>query len=246
MSVALATVEALLAHEKKLSALGGLAAAAAHELGTPLATIQVTAKEMTRELDKKSTLGEDASLILSQAQRCRDILEQLAMRGDQGDMIHDKLSPEDLLEEAAEPYINRDIDIVIHTDGKTGEPKIHRQPELLYALKNYIDNAVDFAKSRVELSAFWDETTLIIRVEDDGKGFDPSLFGRLGQPYATTRARARAKSDSEKTGLGLGIFISATLIERTGGKVFYNQSQLGGARVTAKWPAGRLNEENLV
>ena len=136
MSVALATTETLLAHEKKLSALGGLAAAAAHELGTPLSTIQIVAKEMSRELDKDSALGEDAALILSQSQRCRDILEQLADRGDQGDMIHDILSPEDLLEEAAEPYINRDIDIIIHANGSDKTPQLRRQPELLYALKN--------------------------------------------------------------------------------------------------------------
>jgi len=249
MSVALATTETLLAHEKKLSALGGLAAAAAHELGTPLSTIQVTAKEMTRELDMGSALGEDAALILSQAQRCRDILEQLAMRGDQGDMIHDILSPEDLLEEAAEPYINRDIDIIIHANGPDKDPQLRRQPELLYALKNYVDNAVDFAKSRVELTAMWDENALTIHIEDDGKGFDPALFGRLGQPYATSRARTRAQSDPEKTGLvepekpglGLGIFISATLIERTGGKVKYRRSELGGARITARWPAGILS-----
>jgi len=92
-------------------ALGGMAAAAAHELGTPLATIQVTAKEMTRELDPNTPLGEDAALMLSQAQRCRDILEQLSLRGDEGDEIHDSLSLEDLLEEAAEPYITFGKDI---------------------------------------------------------------------------------------------------------------------------------------
>ena len=246
MSVALATTETLLAHEKKLSALGGLAAAAAHELGTPLSTIQIVAKEMSRELDKDSALGEDAALILSQSQRCRDILEQLADRGDQGDMIHDILSPEDLLEEAAEPYINRNIDIIIHANGSDKTPQLRRQPELLYALKNYVDNAVDFADSRVELSAIWDENALIIHIDDDGQGFDPSLFGRLGQPYATTRARARAQAGTnqktfQKTGLGLGIFISATLIERTGGKVRYQRSDLGGARITARWPSGILN-----
>jgi len=105
MSAALAATEAVLAHEQKLSALGGMAAAAAHELGTPLATIQVVAKEMMREVDPETPLGEDAALLLSQAQRCREILTQLSQRGDEGDAIHDALSMEDLLEEAAEPYI---------------------------------------------------------------------------------------------------------------------------------------------
>lgn len=243
MSVALATAEAMLAQEQKLSALGGLAAAAAHELGTPLSTIQVVAREMSLELDPSTPLGEDAALILSQSQRCRDILEQLSVRGDQGDMIHDALSPEDLLEEVAEPYIGRDKDIVIQVEGDGAEPSLQRQPELLYALKNYVDNAVDFAAHRVVLSAQWDAAKLIIDIDDDGPGFDPALIGRLGQPYASTRSRGRADVELTKTGLGLGVFISATLIERTGGKVTYSRSPLGGARVRASWLISSLARE---
>jgi len=220
MAFALATTEAMLAQEQKLSALGGLAAAATHELGTPLATIQVVAKEMSREVEAGSHLAEDAALILSQAQRCREILEQLSERGDQGDIIHDVLSPESLLEEVAEPYIWREKDIVINSDGDGTEPSLQRRPELLYALKNYVDNAVDFARSRVEISALWDDEALTIQVDDDGPGFNPSLKGRLGQPYASLRS-----SESAAGGLGLGMFISATLIERTGGKVSYTKSR---------------------
>lgn len=236
MAFALATTEAMLAQEQKLSALGGLAAAAAHELGTPLATIQVVAKEMSREVEPGSPLADDAALILSQSLRCREILEQLSQRGDEGDLIHNSLSPEDLLEEAAEPYIGRNKDITVSSSGAGPEPILQRQPELLYALKNYVDNAVDFAESRVELSAQWDDETLTIRVDDDGAGFDTALLGRLGQPYASTRTRARTAG-----GLGLGVFISSTLIERTGGTVAYAGSPMGGARVEATWPRDRLS-----
>ena len=236
MAFALASAEALLAHEQKLSALGGLAAAAAHELGTPLATIQVVAKEMSREVAADTPLGEDAALILSQAQRCRDILEQLSRRGDEGDIIHDALSIEDLLEEAAEPFIDRSKDITIKCDGDDAEPVLKRRPELLYALKNYIDNGVDFAKTRVELSAHWDADAVTILIDDDGPGFDPALRGRLGQPYASTRHRAKTAG-----GLGLGVFISERLIRQTGGKVSYLQSPLGGARIMAVLPRDRLS-----
>ena len=236
MAFALAAAEAMLAHEQKLSALGGLAAAAAHELGTPLATIQVVAKEMSREVEADTPLGEDAALILSQAQRCRDILEQLSRRGDEGDIIHDVLSIEDLLEEAAEPFIGRDKDIVIICKGDDVEPVLKRRPELLYALKNYIDNGVDFAESRVELSAHWDSKTVTIFIDDDGKGFDPALKSRLGQPYASTRRRAKTAG-----GLGLGVFISERLIRQTGGKVSYLTSPLGGARIMATLPRDRLS-----
>lgn len=236
MAFALAAAEALLAHEQKLSALGGLAAAAAHELGTPLATIQVVAKEMTREIEADTPLAEDAALILSQAHRCRDILEQLSRRGDEGDLIHDALSIEDLLEEAAEPFIGRDKDIAIKCAGDDPEPVFKRQPELLYALKNYIDNGVDFAKTRVELSAHWDSDTVTILIDDDGPGFDPALRGRLGQPYASTRHRAKTAG-----GLGLGVFISERLIRQSGGKVRYLKSPLGGARIMAILPRDRLS-----
>lgn len=236
MSFALAATEAMLAHEQKLSALGGLAAAAAHELGTPLATIQVVAKEMSREVEPNTPLSEDAALILSQAQRCRDILEQLSRRGDEGDIIHDALSIEDLLEEAAEPFINRDKDIIISCEGDGADPVLKRRPELLYALKNYIDNAVDFAETRVDLSANWDQETLTILVDDDGKGFDPALKDRLGQPYASTRHRAKTAG-----GLGLGVFISGRLMKRMGGKVSYQTSPLGGARILTELPRDRLS-----
>ncbi len=237
MAFALATAESKLAHEQKLSALGGLAAAAAHELGTPLATIQVVAKEMSREVEAGSPLAEDAALILSQSLRCREILEQLSQRGDEGDMIHNVLYPEDLLEEAAEPFIGRNKDISISSIGEGADPILQRQSELLYALKNYVDNAVDFASSRVELSAEWDEKTLTINVDDDGPGFETALLGRLGQPYASTRRRSRTAG-----GLGLGVFISGTLIERTGGRVRYSRSPMGGARVQAIWPRDRLSK----
>ena len=235
MAFALAATEAMLAHEQKLSALGALAAAAAHELGTPLATIQVTAKEMTLEIEPKTPLGEDAALILSQAQRCRGILEQLATRGDTSDLIHDRLSIEALLEEAAEPFINRNKYIYISCEGEGAEPNLQRSPALLYALKNYIDNAVDFAQARVELSAHWDTQNITIIIDDDGAGFAPALKGNLGQPYASTRRRAKTAG-----GLGLGLFISERLIQRTGGKVTYDASPLGGARITVILPRSRL------
>ena len=240
MSDALAATEAVLAHEQKLSALGGMAAAAAHELGTPLATIQVTAKEMSRELDPKTPLGEDAALMLTQAKRCRDILEQLSLRGDEGDAIHDSLSLEDLLEEAAEPYISFGKDISINLRGDGPAPTLRRQAELLYGLKNFIENAVDFAKDTVELNGSWDEQKLTVNIDDNGAGFDPTIKGRLGQPYVSKRNRPK-QVDELAGGLGLGVFIATTLIERTGGKVNFGHSPLGGAQIRIVWP--RKNAE---
>lgn len=239
MAAALAAAETLLAQEQKLSALGGLAAAAAHELGTPLGTIQVVAKEMTREIPQGTALAEDAALVLSQAQRCRAILEQLALRGDEGDAIHDRLSLEDLFEEAAEPFITMEPDIIINVSGQGDLPDLRRQAELIYALKNFIENAVDFAKDKVLLSGHWDEKTVTVYIDDDGPGFDPTITERLGQPYVTMRNRQKGKKPTAG-GLGLGVFIASTLIERTGGKVKFKRAPAGGARIEAVWPREAL------
>lgn len=243
MSDALAATEAVLAHEQKLAALGGMAAAAAHELGTPLATIQVIAKEMTRELEAGTALGEDAALMLSQAQRCREILQQLSQRGDEGDAIHDVLSIEDLLEEAAEPYITFGKDISLDVAGAGEEPVLKRQAELLYGLKNFIENAVDFAKTSVQLTGRWDEDSFSVIIDDDGSGFDPAIMGRLGQPYVSKRQQPK-QVDELAGGLGLGVFIATTLIERTGGKVTFGKSPAGGARIELIW--SRKNAELLL
>jgi two-component system sensor histidine kinase RegB len=236
MSAALALTEQRLAQEQKLSALGSLAAAAAHELGTPLATISVTAKELTRDLPEGS-LADDARLVLEQAQRCRSIIEQLALRGDTPDLIHETLSLEDLLEEAAEGFIHRNKDLIVEsTQDESGLPlTIRRRPELLYALKNFTENAVDFAKSRVELHADVSKGRIRVTIDDDGPGFDALIKDRLGQPYVTTRARGRSAG-----GLGLGVFIASTLVERTGGTVQFAQAPLGGARVQCEWPMTEL------
>lgn len=234
MSAALAATEAVLAHEQKLSALGGMAAAAAHELGTPLATIQVVAKEMMREVDPETPLGEDAALLLSQAQRCREILTQLSQRGDEGDAIHDALSMEDLLEEAAEPYIAFGKDISLDVSGDGEEPMLKRQAELLYGLKNFIENAVDFATNSVWLTGRWSESIITLIIDDDGPGFDIAVLGRLGEPYVSRRQRPK-QVDELAGGLGLGVFIATTLIERTGGKVKFGKSPQGGARIELIW-----------
>lgn len=237
MSEALAATEAVLAQEQKLAALGGLAAAAAHELGTPLATIQLVAKEMARELDPKTHMGEDAKLLVEQAQRCSTILKQLGARGDTGELMHDTLQLQALLEEASEPYFGLGSHIDIKTYGEGQEPNLRRQAEILYGLKNYIENAVEFANSRVTLTGAWTKDSISISIEDDGPGFAPAVRARLGEPYVSVRGEANKTAG----GLGLGFFIAKTLIERTGGTVnFDNHPRSGGAFIMLSWPLEKL------
>ena len=237
MTEALAATEAVLAQEQKLAALGGLAAAAAHELGTPLATIQLVAKEMARELDANSHLGEDATLLVEQTQRCREILKQLGARGDTGEPMHDTMTLQAMLEEASEPYFGLGSQIEIKTYGEGPEPDLRRQAEILYGLKNFIENAVEFAGSRVTLTGSWTVETVSINIEDDGPGFAPAVRARLGEPYVSVRGDANKMAG----GLGLGFFISKTLIERTGGSVsFDNHPRSGGAFITLSWPLSKI------
>ena len=241
MSAALAATQSILAREQRLSALGGLAAAAAHELGTPLGTIQLVARELENAAGDNEALREDAHLLVVQSQRCRDILSRLSQRGDEGDAVHASLSLRDLLAEVIEPHLNERVHIetVLETaDGpvtaRIRSPRLQRLPELLYALGNFLANAVDYASDTVVVRGFWDDDQVIVDITDDGPGFAHELLGRLGDPYVSDR-----DSDRRMTGgLGLGIFIGKLFVERTGGQVeFANRpTPHTGARVRVTWP----------
>ena len=251
MTEAFTASEAILSHEKKLAALGGLAAAAAHELGTPLATIQVVAKEIARGAAQSSNaapdLREDAELLLSQAKRCRDILQQLGARGDSGDEVHDRLDLSALIREISEPFEGFGINIVTALNPPSGSadiPVLRRQQEFVYGLTNIVENAVDFARAEVRVKASWTDTHISIEVVDDGPGFDGSVLARMGEPYISHRPE-RSKKEQQAAiggglnggGMGLGVFIAKTLIERLGGSIlFANRKDTSGARVLLRWP----------
>ncbi len=249
MRSALAATQLVLAREQRLSALGGLAAAAAHELGTPLATIQLTAREMQEELKDDEVLAEDAALLVEQAIRCREILGRLSQRGETGDAIHDRVAVSSLLKESAGPFLERPggPNIRIETESGDGapEPLLQRRPEIVYGLRNFIENAVGFAKSDVRISAVWSAQNLSVAVEDNGPGFPPEILTRLGEPYVSTRTGLRGAGgrgkDARSGGMGLGFFIAKSLLEGTGAAVEWsNRAEDGGARVASAWPLAEL------
>ena len=246
MEQALHATQAVLAREQQLSALGGLAAAAAHELGTPLATIQITAKEMLRELDPADPLLEDAQLLVSQAARCREILKTLAQKPDAGDEAHERMSLPQLLNEAADPYRGKGVEVETTTrnlDG-TEPPVLRRMPEVIHALASFVDNAVDFAASRVEVRAVYDARQVTIEVHDDGPGFGSDVLAKLGQPYISTRPQGEGSRQGHH-GMGLGFFIAKTLLERSGAQVAFGNDKGGGALITSTWPRARLQDPSL-
>jgi len=246
MTGALAASEQILSQEKKLAALGGLAAAAAHELGTPLGTIQVVAKEISLSAGENTELKDDADLLMSQAGRCRDILKGLAKRGDAGDIVHDQLDLSVLIQEISAPFadLGKKITIEIQppdsdTEGLSEIPVFHRHPELTYSLTNIVENAVDFAVHTVRIQGTWNDQTIAIHVVDDGPGFSASVLSKLGEPYISERPSSAQKAG----GLGLGVFIAKTLAKRIGGTVTFSNHEDGGANVRLSWPHVRnLNE----
>lgn len=250
LELALATTQDVLQREQRLAALGGLAAAAAHELGTPLATIQVVAKELLRASPPDSPVAEDAALMLQQAERCRDILKQLSAQPEEGDALYADIDLKALLEEVVEPHRGFDLDFQTAIKAPLGQPvpRVHRLPEVIHGLSTLIENAADFAHSRVRVTAIVDAGWIEIDIVDDGPGFASEILPRLGEPYVTSRPQTKARralaaqiaaasNTPRRTGrkaapppitapiapsqggMGLGFFIARTLLERSGGKV---------------------------
>jgi two-component system, sensor histidine kinase RegB len=237
MSDALLATQAALAREQKLTDLGGVVAAAAHELGTPLATIKLVSTELADELDDHPELREDAELIGSQADRCRDILRSMGRAGKDDRQLH-QAPLAAVLREAAEPHASRgkDIrfDIAPGPGGDSRQPDLLRHPEVIHGLRNLIQNAVDFARKTVWVDAQWTDETITVSITDDGTGFPPQLLGRIGDPFLRDRAGRRGRDDRPGyDGMGLGLFIAKTLLERTGATIrFENAADTGTWRIS--------------
>lgn len=231
---ALAATELVLQREQHLSALDGLAAAAAHELGTPLATITLVAKEMERALGNDPKYGEDVILLRSQSERCREILKRLTSLSSEGEEHLARLPLTSLVEEVIAPHRDFGIAIKLEPGERVGpEPVGHRNPGVIYGLGNLVENAVDFARSSVTIAWRWDNDSVSFKIMDDGPGFPPDIIDRIGEPYMSTRQGAEPGG-----GLGLGLFIAKTLLERSGAEMrFTNSSGPGeGAVVEVSWP----------
>lgn len=240
MELALNLTQQVLAREQRLSALGALAAAAAHELGTPLATIQVVSRELARGA-KDPEVQEDARLLIEQAERCREILKRLTEAPETPDAMHDRITLRQFLNEAVEPHQGGPIRVEAVVTGPAGAvaPEIRRLPEIFHAFSTLIDNATDFARSEVLVRARFDTSTIQIEVHDDGPGFSAEMLTKLGAPYVTSRPHGEG-SRSGHLGMGLGFFIAKTLLEKTGASVSHHNDRRGGAVVTARWPRSAL------
>ncbi len=241
MGDALLATQMALAREQKLTDLGGVVAAAAHELGTPLATIKLVSSELKTELDDRPELKEDVALINEQADRCRDILRSMGRSGK--DDLHMRRAPlETVLREAAEPHSERGKNVEIITSEDTDQPQrqpiVERRPEVIHGLRNLIQNAVDFANTKVIIEAAWNSDKIRLRIADDGPGYPASVIGRIGTPFVRRRnAQDDTAKRPEYEGMGLGLFISKTLLERSGAVLTFSN---GGGKIAGQGKAGAL------
>ena len=237
LSDALAATELVLAREQHRTQLDGLAAAAAHELGTPLATITLVVKELGKVVRPDDPMAEDIALLAQEVARCRTILSKIASLGNEGPGMLDELTIQHLVEDVVGPQRDFGMVLSISSDGKGPEPVCRRNPGMLYGLGNLVENAIDFAMSEVRITLHWSEAFVTIGIADDGPGFSPDVLERLGEPYITSRGSRRAKVE-EGSGLGLGLFIAKTLLERSGASMTTANAPAPehGARVEVTWP----------
>jgi two-component system sensor histidine kinase RegB len=242
MSQALLATQMALAREQKLTDLGGVVAAAAHELGTPLATIKLASAELIDELADRPDLAEDARLIRDQADRCRDILRSMGRSGKRDTYV--STAPlATVVREAAEPHIGRGKSVFFSIApglDAAAQPVIERRPEIIHGLRNLVQNAVDFAAGKVWVDVEWTAAALRVRISDDGRGYPPHMLNRLGDPFLHRREPLDLDRPEYEV-MGLGLFIAKTLLKRTGAEiVFLNGTGEGpakGAIVTVEWPA---------
>ena len=238
-SDALNKLQQILAKEYELESLGGQAAAAAHSLGTPLATISVVAKEMRKEVGDSSKLTKDIDLLISQTKRCSEILKKISQKKIISDEFLSSMSFEDLLEEIIKSFKeSSEKKIELNTDKDVNKIDIRRNPELVYGLRNFIGNAVKFSNQDILISIVSDNINLYVLIEDDGPGFPEDIIKALGEPYI----KSKSKLSKINAGLGLGTFLGKTLLERQSAVIsFDNDSSLKGAKVKIKWSISDLS-----
>ncbi len=237
-SEALNKLQETLSKEYELESLGGQAAAAAHSLGTPLATISVVATELKKEIGDNKYLQKDIDLLISQTKRCSEILKQISKKQIREDLFISSVKFENLLDEIIASFqetSSKDISLISEED--KNKINIHRSPEIIYGLRNFIGNAVKFSKNKVNIILTSDEKNINIFINDDGPGFPEDIKSILGEPYI----KSKSKEVSLNSGLGLGTFLGKTLLERKLASIYFSEDKkLRGASVIISWKVNNI------
>jgi len=232
---ALEATQLALAKEQRLATLGALAAASAHELGSPLSTILLAAKDILSTLPSDSVFLEDVQLIISQSDRCRDILAELSanIREDKN-LSYQSLPLSAIIEQAGQLHKLPYIRLVIYKDASDPEPWFFATPDLVHGLGNILQNAFQFAVSQVCVTLRWNQEKIEALIQDDGKGYPIALLPYLGERPSSASKDVKGSDIRKSKGLGIGLFIAKTLLKQRQAEVsFFND---GGACCLIKWP----------
>ncbi|MGB2491579.1 MAG: ActS/PrrB/RegB family redox-sensitive histidine kinase [Candidatus Puniceispirillum sp.] len=233
LSEALSEAQLAVAEEQQAVALGSLATAAAHKLGSPLNTITVISHELSREITEDDPIYEDVQLLRAEAERCRVILGSLEDYKSQSNPDFETELPinvliEDLLYERFDADL---IEVNVTHDAVSMDevPVATRRAEFIQAIEDILQNAHQFARSKIIVHIEWSSEDIHISINDDGNGFKPSILSRAGQPWNSSRV-------GQSGHRGLGIFIARTLIQSIGGSVIFGNGKNGGGEVRVSLP----------
>ena len=231
---ALNKIQELIYKEHELVSLGTQAAAAAHSLGTPLSTIKIISNELLEQFKNNESLNKDIELLVSQVDRCNEILKRLSINSSlEDDFIGKNLSLHDYIKEIVNSFkeiSNKKFNI--NFEQNTNLLVIKKSIEIVYGIRNFVGNANKYAKNNIYITVKSDSETSEITIEDDGPGFSKDILNKIGEPYI----KSMRKNDKKKSGLGLGIFIGKTLLEKNYAKILFRNSETrGGAEIKIEW-----------
>jgi len=236
---ALNKIQELISKEHELVSLGTQAAAAAHSLGTPLSTIKIISQELLKEFQNDNNLKKDIELLVSQVNRCNDILKRLSINSTlEDDFIDKDLSLNNYINEIVNSF--KEIskkNFIVNLEQDTNSFKIKKSIEIIYGIRNFIGNANKYAKNNIYINVKSDSELSEIIIEDDGPGFSKDILTKIGEPYI----KSLRLNDKNKAGLGLGIFIGKTLLEKNFAKILFRNSETrGGAEIKIEWMNNNL------
>jgi len=238
---ALNKIQELISKEHELVSLGTQAAAAAHSLGTPLSTIKIISQELLAEFNNDKNLKKDIELLVSQVDRCNEILKRLSINSTlEDDFIDKDLSLHNYLKEIVNSFKEiSDKNFIINIEQDTNSFDIKKSIEIIYGIRNFIGNANKYAKNNIYITIKSDSELSEIIIEDDGPGFSKDILTKIGEPYI----KSLRSNDNKKSGLGLGIFIGKTLLEKNYAKILFRNSETrGGAEIKIEWMNNNLAE----
>tara|TARA_B100001123_G_scaffold289476_1_gene322645 strand:+ start:58 stop:1338 length:1281 start_codon:yes stop_codon:yes gene_type:complete len=227
-------IQEVISKEHELVSLGGQAAAAAHSLGTPLSTIKIISHELFDQLRNDKNLGKDVELLISQVNRCNEILKKLTLNPTiEDDFIDKNLSLCDYVKEIVVSFEEiSDKQFITDFEQDTNSFELNKSIEIVYGLRNFIGNANKFSKKKIFITIKSNSETSELTIEDDGPGFSKEILNKIGEPYI----KSLKSKDDMKSGLGLGIFIGKTLLEKNNAKLLFRNSETrGGAEIKIEW-----------